>query len=318
MTTSLELRPTPPQIIGPAAPAHSFGDLERMAQVIATGGLFPALKNPAQALSLMLLCQAKNLHPMEAVERYHIVQGRPVKRADAMLGDFLMSGGRVEWHERTDKAAVATFSHPAGGSVRVGWTFEQAKAAGLTGKDVWKQYPRQMLHARCVSEGCRSVFPGATDGLYTPEEAQDMGPLKVAPAEVAPPAPAPQVEAQKPKAKPLNIAVRDFWKRADALGFLVRGEDGAVSNDLVCALAVRMLGGEVVETAADWDRALIALDNPPQEIPADAAGVNTDDIGDPFAEDSEPALLAVPADPTPEPVAASPFVDAPIRKGRIL
>lgn len=282
------------QIIGPAAPAHSFGDLERMAQVIATGGLFPALKNPAQSLSLMLLCQAKNLHPMEAVERYHIVQGRPVKRADAMLGDFLMSGGRVEWHERTDKAAVATFSHPAGGSVRVGWTFEQAKAAGLTGKDVWKQYPRQMLHARCVSEGCRSVFPGATDGLYTPEEAQDMGPLKVAPADVAPPAPAPQVEAHRQK--PLNLAIRDFWQAADAKGFVIRGEDGKVSNELVQALATRVRGGVVPETGADWDAAREALDYPP----ADIVEINTDDIGDPFAEDgvdpSTGELLKVPAD----------------------
>lgn len=286
MTTSLELRPTPPQVI---TPSHSFADLERMAQVIATGGLFPALKNPAQALSLMLLCQAKNLHPMEAVERYHIVQGRPIKRADAMLSDFIASGGRVEWHQRDEKAAVATFTHPAGGSVRVAWTFEQAKAAGLTGKDVWKQYPRQMLHARCVSEGCRSVFPGATDGLYTPEEAEDMGPVK-AQAEVAPVKPAPQVEA--PKGKPLNIAVRDFWQRADALGFVVRGENGKVDGALVDALAAKLRGGVVAETAADWDAALIALDNPP----ADIVEINTEDIGDPFAEDGDPALLSVPAD----------------------
>lgn len=286
MTTSLELRPTPPQII---VPSHSFADLERMAQVIATGGLFPALKNPAQALSLMLLCQAKNLHPMEAVERYHIVQGRPVKRADAMLADFIASGGKVEWHQRDDKAAVATFTHPAGGSVKVSWTMEQAKAANLTGKDVWRQYPRQMLHARCVSEGTRSVYPGATDGLYTPEEAQDMGPVK-AQAEVAPAKPAPPAEAPKPR--PLNIATRDFWKAADAKGFAIRGEDGKISNDQVQALATRIRGGVVPETGADWDAARQALDYPP----ADIVEINTEDIGDPFAEDGEPALLSVPAD----------------------
>ncbi len=55
------------------------------------------------------------------------------------------------------------------------WTMERAKAAGLTGKDNWRNYPRQMLKARCISEGVRAVFPGACSGIYSVEEVQDMG-----------------------------------------------------------------------------------------------------------------------------------------------
>ncbi len=156
-----------------------IGDIERMAQAIAASGLF-GLKTPQQAFALMLIAQANGQHPALAARDFDIVQGRPAKKAEAMLRDFLSNGGRVEWHARTDTNASATFSHPAGGTVRIDWDIARAAQAGLAGKENWKRFPRAMLHARCVSEGVRSVFPAATGGMYTPEEvrlmpAQDMG-----------------------------------------------------------------------------------------------------------------------------------------------
>jgi hypothetical protein len=54
----------------------------------------------------------------------------------------------------------------------------QAKSIGIANKDNWKNYPRAMLRARCVSEGIRSVYPGCVVGVYTPEEIQDFKPSK--------------------------------------------------------------------------------------------------------------------------------------------
>jgi hypothetical protein len=51
---------------------------------------------------------------------------------------------------------------------------DRTKAAGLTGKQTWKQYPRQMLRARVISEGIRTVYPGVAVGIYTPEEVNDF------------------------------------------------------------------------------------------------------------------------------------------------
>jgi hypothetical protein len=104
------------------------------------------------------------------------VQGRPAKKAEAMLRDFIQSGGKVEWIELTDTCAKAKFSHPAGGSAVIDWTMERAKAAGIGTKDNWKKYPRQMLRSRVVSEGVRTVCPMATSGLYVPEEVADFEP----------------------------------------------------------------------------------------------------------------------------------------------
>lgn len=168
--------------IAGSGPVYSLDEVQKMATAIVQGGLFPHLKSPQAALSLMLLCQAEGLHPMHAVQRYHVVQGRPVMRADAMLAAFQQAGGRVEWHKRDNAAVAATFSHPSGGSCRVEWTIEQAKSAGLTGKEVWRQYPRQMLTARVISEGIRTVYPGVCMGIYTPEEVEDFDTRAVSPA----------------------------------------------------------------------------------------------------------------------------------------
>jgi len=172
------------------APRESFGieDVERMADYIVKSGLFGMSKRE-QAISLMLLSQAEGLHPMKAIQEYHIIQGRPAMRADAMLARFQKAGGKVEWHELTDTKARATFTHPQGGSITIEWTVQMARQAGLfdkTGSN-WKRYPRAMLRARTISEGIRTVYPGVIAGIYTPEEVIDtQGQPDIIDAEVTP------------------------------------------------------------------------------------------------------------------------------------
>jgi hypothetical protein len=153
-------------------PSYPVSDLERMAKAFAASKLF-GVQNLDQALALMLVAQAEGRHPASAAQDYHIISGRPAKKADAMLRDFLSAGGKVEWHELTDDKADATFSHPSGGNARIDWTLDRAKAAGIS-NPMWKKYPRQMLRSRVVSEGVRTVCPGATSGMYVPEEVQDI------------------------------------------------------------------------------------------------------------------------------------------------
>jgi hypothetical protein len=163
----------------------SFADVEKMAKVVASSKLF-GLQNPEQALGLMLLCQAEGLHPAIAARDYHIIEGRPSMKADAMLARFQQSGGKVEWLALTDQKAQARFSHPQGGSLDLEWNMSMAEKAGLStrtqrdgGKNMWQKYPRQMLRARVISEGIRTVYPAVLVGVYTPEEVQDFEPTKV-------------------------------------------------------------------------------------------------------------------------------------------
>jgi hypothetical protein len=160
-------------------------DIERMACAIAKSGLF-GMKTVDQALALMLIAQAEGKHPATAAQEYHIIQGRPALKADAMLARFQTAGGKVDWGEYSDKRVVGKFSHPQGGSVEIIWTFDQARAIGLTGKDNWKHYPRAMLRARVISEGIRTVYPGIAVGVYTPEEVQDFEPARPAEKIISP------------------------------------------------------------------------------------------------------------------------------------
>ena len=152
---------------------YTVPDVEKMANAIAKSNLF-GIKTPEQAFALMLIAQAEGRHPVEAARDYNIIEGKPSKTAEAMLRDFLSQGGKVEWHTLTDTKADATFSHPAGGSLRIDWDMARAKAAGLGAKAMWSKYPRQMLRSRVISEGVRSVCPAATSGMYVPEEIKDF------------------------------------------------------------------------------------------------------------------------------------------------
>lgn len=156
----------------------SFQDMETMASYIVRSKLFGA-KDESQAMSLMMLAQAEGCHPMQAIQDFDIVQGRPARKTHSILARFQAAGGSVAWEEITPTRACGTFSHKQGGALRVEWTFEQAKKAGLTNKDNWKNYPQAMLRARCIAEGVRAVYPGAIGGMMTVEEAQDIAPPAV-------------------------------------------------------------------------------------------------------------------------------------------
>jgi len=148
-------------------------DIQTMAVAVVKSQLF-GMKTVEQATALMLIAQAEGYHPALAARDYHIIQGRPTLKAETMMARFQQQGGKVEWKTLTDTEVTAVFSHPSGGSASITWTFEQAKKAGLTNKDNWKNYPRAMLRARVVSEGIRTVYPGVVLGVYTPEEVQDI------------------------------------------------------------------------------------------------------------------------------------------------
>jgi hypothetical protein len=150
-------------------------DIQAMAEVAATSKMF-GFKNSQEAMAIMLLCQAEGLHPAIAMRDFHVIQGRPALKADAMLARFQQAGGTVTWKEYTDEKVTGLFSHPQGGSLELSWTLAQAKSIGIANKDNWKNYPRAMLRARVISEGIRAVFPGCVVGVYTPEEVQDFNP----------------------------------------------------------------------------------------------------------------------------------------------
>ena len=152
---------------------QSVQDITAMAQAITKSGLF-GIKTADQAVALMLVAQSEGRHPASVASEFDIIQGRPALKSQAALARFQAAGGKIQWVERTDSKASAKFSHAQGGELLVEWTIEQARDAGLTSKQTWKQYARAMLSARVVAEGVRACYPACLNGVYLAEEVQDF------------------------------------------------------------------------------------------------------------------------------------------------
>lgn len=128
---------------------------------------------PQDVLAIVLAGHELGLGPMQSIRGIYIVQGKPVLSADLMLAlvqrDSQCKYVRVT--ETSDK--VATYETLRAGHskpTRLSFTIDDAKAAGLTGKGTWKQYPAAMLRARCAAAICRMVYPDLLFGVYEKDE----------------------------------------------------------------------------------------------------------------------------------------------------
>ena len=155
------------------APQLAYAEMERLAADMANSGLF-GFKTKQEAMSIMMIAQAEGKHPATAARDYDVINKKLAKRAEAMMRDFMEGGGKVKWNALTDEVADATFTHPQGGEVRISWDMARALQAGLSSKENWRKYPRQMLRNRTVSEGVRTVWPLATSGMYERGEVEDF------------------------------------------------------------------------------------------------------------------------------------------------
>lgn len=155
----------------------AISEVRTMATSATKSGMF-GLKNQEQAFTLMMIAQAENIHPMSALMKYDIIQGRPALKATEVLARFQQSGGSIKWIHTTPISAKALFVHPQGGEAEVEYTIEDAKLAGLAGKDNWVKRPKEMLRARCTSSGVRMVYPVCLNNMYSSDEVLEMEPLE--------------------------------------------------------------------------------------------------------------------------------------------
>ena len=63
---------------------YTVPDVQVMAENVSKSGLFPGINTPQAAFTLMMLAQSEGLHPIQALRRFHIINGRATMRADAM------------------------------------------------------------------------------------------------------------------------------------------------------------------------------------------------------------------------------------------
>ena len=145
----------------------------RLSGLLAASGYFSDAKGEAQAVVKVLAGAEMGFGPIASMTGVHVIQGKPsiganliaaaVKaspRYDYRVKENTPETCEIEFFQNGDSLGVSTF------------TMADAKAAGLTSKDNWRKFPRNMLFSRAMSNGVRWFCPDVMSGVtvYTPEE----------------------------------------------------------------------------------------------------------------------------------------------------
>jgi hypothetical protein len=161
---------------------------------------------PEQATAAVTACilfgAEIGIGPMQSLSKIHIVEGRPAPSAE-LARSLLLSAGHDMWVEEATTTRVTVAGKRANSDhvQKVTWTMDDAKKAGLAGKQNWAKYPRQMLAARATAELARLVAPDALGGISVfAEEIGDDEPADLAAEQAGAPAQA------KPKTRRLAAA----------------------------------------------------------------------------------------------------------------
>lgn len=157
-----------------------FSQIKGLAQVMASSGLFKDVRSANQAFVQILAGQEMGIPPFQAMSDIHILQGKATAGAN-IYASKIKASHKYDYHVRnwTDRGcAIEFYEIVAGKRVLLGVSqFDEnnAKKAGLLGKDNWTKYARNMYFARAITNGVRTYCPDVLGGItaYTPEELGD-------------------------------------------------------------------------------------------------------------------------------------------------
>ena len=168
--------------------------LQKVAEGLHKSNLYPQLKGPASAYAVVQYGYELGLGPMTSLQNINLIQGKPAANGQTMLSLAMSRGVTFKVEEETHESCTILFQRGKM-EYRSTFTHEDAKRAGLTGKDNWKKWPSEMLYWRTVAKGVRRIAPDAVMGLYTPDELSGGDVVDVSQAS----APAAKQEPEKPK-----------------------------------------------------------------------------------------------------------------------
>lgn len=212
---------------GEFLPQQALAQIETLtAKLKDSKALPPSITNGAQLMMVFLAGYEAGMTPMQSVSSYYIVNGRVTIFGDAVLRQLKQAGFSVEWDERTDKCATVTITDTKKRKHTETFTWEEAVTAGLTHKDVWKKYAKDMLSWKALGRGVRFFCPEVLGGFYMKEEAEDIVPevvratdVQVVDVEVSD-REAPGANIENLNATWAKLAKANVWSDSQAKGVL--------------------------------------------------------------------------------------------------
>lgn len=132
-----------------------------------------SVASPEAALMILLTGRDLGLTASQSFRAVYIVSGKPVVSSDAMVAAIRRSGLCESWRvveSTAERCTIATLRKGEPECESETFTREDAERAGLWRKDVWRQYPRDMLRHRAAAGLARRVYPDVILGCYAPGE----------------------------------------------------------------------------------------------------------------------------------------------------
>lgn len=275
----------------------------KLAEKIADTEMVPSAlrKRPEAVLAVMLAGHEAGISPMMALQKIHIIEGRPAMSSELMRGLVMQHGHELHFAElSTTRVVVEGRRRGSDRWTRVEWTMDDARRGGLDGKQNWRKWPRAMLTARATAELCRMLFPDVLAGIsYTIEELSDGdapdGLLDLGPAEVvessAPATPKKATTQRKAITRPASTSTPDE-RPAPAAGEIPElPDDGIIDAEIVEPVAEE----REPEHGTDQEPAPELAPLLPEPAPAQSSAPEEDEWSSGEWESGD-----FPAEPTPE------------------
>jgi hypothetical protein len=114
---------------------------------------------------------------------------------------------------------------------------------------MWKKYPRQMLRARVVSEGVRTVFPMATSFMYVPEEVAEFEDKGATSEPIAPRAEGKRAALPEPESRAAPPADNPVDRSGDPVP-APKGEDPEDWNAWRLVIRAKLMKAKTVDELA--------------------------------------------------------------------
>jgi len=149
---------------------NTVDDLQRLGELLAKSGFFEDCKQAAQAVVKILAGAELGVPAFAAMCGIHIIKGKPALGAN-LIAAAIKRSGRYDYRvvELSDHLCKIAFFEQG---QQIGVSEFSAADALKAGTQNMGKFPRNMLFARCISNGvkwfCPDIFLGAP--VYTPEE----------------------------------------------------------------------------------------------------------------------------------------------------
>lgn len=227
---------------------NTVEDLARVGDVFVRSGFFADTRDAAQAIVKVMAGQELGFAPIASMTGVYIVKGK-VSLSANLIAAAVKRSGRYTFRVRQHDAKICEIEFfeldKAGNKESIGvssFTMQEATQAGLASSATWKNFPRNMLYARAMSNGAKWYCPDVFGGpVYTPDELgatidgetgevidiepSNHTPAAPAPAQIAAPVePIAMANAEQIEALQLVInGLRDYnVKDSDLTGALIK------------------------------------------------------------------------------------------------